>query len=248
MSIKDDFQPYIVGYILLAPNPLTPSPGSKGSDNGTMYTSEYFIMLKKNGLLGPADAADYVARIASCVDSNGLLNRVPIGQNDELDSPDDYYGVADGCIEMGETGIPRGFLRCLVKYLGCLNNVSPGTFSWQSFLARQPQMVCAIFSAAFPSLKNPLHYLVRLLGFPLYLISAIVLLVSCIGADPSDTDARRLAWHMGNATSKVSLMCWLAFKVWKNRLYKTYPNGMKDVAGIYYQPHPDNPYSKWWIT
>ena len=250
MGIRDDFKLYTDGNNLTTPSPANLVPGTKGSDNGTMYTSEYFVMLKKMNLLCPADYPDYAARINQCIDKNGLLNRVPINQLDGQDSPDDYYGVANGCMEMGNTDIPRKFLWCLIKYFGCLNNVNPGSFQWRAFLARQPQLVCAVVSAAFPSLKNPLHYLVRLAAFPLYLISAAVLLVSCIGTHVGDTDSRRLAWHLGNNVSKVSLMCKFAYWVWRNRLKAAYPNEMQGVAAIYYYPQGTgaNPYSKWWVT
>ena len=205
-------------------------------------------MLKRNGALQDSDIADYASRIGACVNPEGMLCRVPVGQDDGQEEVDDYYGVTNGCVEMGNTDIPRKFLKALFRFYGCMNNVKPGSFNWDAFLARQLQLVCAVVSAAFPSKLNPLHYLVRLLAFPVYLYSAVVLLISCINAAPSDTDSRRLAWHLGNNVSKVSILNWLAFKVWKNRLSKTYPNGMKDVAGIYYQPQPNNPYSKWWIT
>jgi len=245
MSIKDDFQPYVDGNKLLSPNPQPTNPG-RGSDNGPMYTSEFFIMLKKNGMLEDGDCADYVSRINSCLSNTGMLNRAP--NDSDQEGPDDYYGVANGCMEMGNTNIPRGFLKALVKYFGFLNNNSPGTMTGEAFLTRQFWLIGSIVASAFPSLKNPLHYLVRLLAFPLFLLTACTLLVSCINAPISDADSRRLSWHLGNCTSKVSLLCWLAFKVWKKRLFKDYPNGMKDVAGIYYQPQGNNPYQKWWRT
>ncbi|CAM6003892.1 unnamed protein product [Sphagnum balticum] len=247
MSIKDDFQPYVDGNKLLAPNPQNGNLG-KGSDNGPMYTAEYFIMLKRNNALQDADVVDYASRIGACVNPQGMLCRVPVGQDDGQEEVDDYYGVTNGCMEMGNTAIPRKMLWALIRYAGCMNNESPGTFTWDAFLARQLQLVCAVVSSAFPSKWNPLHYLVRLLAFPVYLYSAVILLTSCIDTASSDTDSRRLAWHLGNNVSKVSLMNWLAFKVWKNRLNKTYPNGMKDVAAIYYQPNGNNPYSEWWKT
>ena len=58
MGIRSDFTSYVDGNKLLAPNPV--SPGTvRGSDNGPMFTSEYFVMIKKNGLLQPYDVNDY---------------------------------------------------------------------------------------------------------------------------------------------------------------------------------------------
>jgi len=249
MSIKDDFQPYVDGNNLLAPGPMGPSPG-RGSDNGTMYTSEYFIMLKKLGLLSPADELDYHARMSGCVDSNGMLNRAPVPTDSDQEGPDDYYGVLNGCMELGITDLPRKFLWALISHFGFLNNNQPGKMTGSSFLFRQLQLVATMIAASFPSLKNPLHYLARLLGLPFFVYSAICLLVSCINTDVSNTDARRLAWHMGNCNSKVSILNWLAYKVWLRRLKKDYANQMKDVAAIYYHPQGlnANPYSLWWVT
>jgi hypothetical protein len=247
MTIKSDFQPYIDGNNLLAPEPV--SPGTVGgSDNGPMYTSEYFIMLKKHGYATQNDIDDFAARINSCITPKGALCRVPVGQNDGQEQVDDYYGTLNGCMELGITSIPRIFLKCMIKNFGCLNNEDPGMWTGDSFMFRQPQLVCAMISAAFPSMKNPMHYMIRLAAFPLYTYSMMVLLFSCLGTPTNQADPRRLAWHLGNNVSKVSILNWFAFRIWKNRLYEDFPSGMGGVAEIYYQPHPKNPYSDWWVT
>jgi hypothetical protein len=231
----------------MTPGPQSQPPVGRGSDNGTMFTSEYFVMLKKLGLSTDADASDFSARISACVDSNGLLNRAPVGTDSDLEAPDDYYAVLNGCAEMGDTVIPKQFLKAIFRYFGCMNNTNPGKWTLASFLARQPQIIAAMVAAAYPSKVNPLHYLMRVLALPVFLFSAIVLALSCIGTDVGNTDARRLAWHLGNNVSKVSLMNWVAYQIFINRLLKTYPNGMKDVAAIYYQPKVTNPYAKYWV-
>ena len=76
MSIQADFQPYIDGNGLLAPNPVPPET-LKGSDNGPMFLSEYVIMLAKLDGLSPDKRQDYIDRISNCVGFD-LLNRVPI--------------------------------------------------------------------------------------------------------------------------------------------------------------------------
>lgn len=245
MKIRDDFKAYTDGNNLLAPNPVP--PGTKqGSDNGPMFTSEYFIILKRYDSLTVADELEYDARIGQCLNSEGMLCRAP-GDLDQ-EGPDDYYGVMNGCIEMENTAIPRKVLWALIKHLGFLNNNQPGKWTGEAFLVRQPQLVCAMISAAFPSLWNPIHWLVRLLALPLYLWSALVLFVSCMNTPSSDTDARRLAWHLGNCVSKVSILNAFAYKVWLHRLYSVFPDGMQGVAKIYYQPQGKNPYSDWWTT
>jgi hypothetical protein len=248
MSIREDFSSYWDGNGLLAPNPVNPGTIS-GSDNGTLYTSEFYTILRKSGELIDQDKVDFQQKIGQCVDVEGILNRVPIGQSDGQDQVDNYYGTANGCMQVGNTKIPRQFLWALIKNLGSMNNVNPGTFQWVAFLPRQPWLIASIISAAFPSWKNPLHVLLRTLFFPLFVLSAIIIATSCWGVDSSNTDARRLSWHLWQCTARVSPLCWLASRVWLWRLYRAYgPTGMRAVASLYYQPHPDNPFAKYWIT
>lgn len=243
MSIREDFASYVDGNKLLAPNPI-PAGTVRGSDNGVMYTSEYFMMLKMWDELTDEDVADYENRVTACI-SSGMLNRAP---NDlDQEGPDDYYGALNGCMELGITCIPRKLLWSMCKRLGFMNNTG-GKVTWSAFLARQPQLVCAMVSSAFPSKKNPLHWLVRVAALPLYVYTALVLLVSCLGVPVTDTDSRRLAWHLGNNVCKVSLLCKLAYKVWLSRLKRDYSDEMRGVAAIYYKPEGDNPYSRWWVT
>lgn len=245
MSIRDDFKQYIDGFNLLAPNPQPPN-ATQGSDNGPMFTSEYYVMLAKKGILTDNDKTQYDLDISRCLNEHGVLCRSP--GNTMQEGPDDYYGVMNGCMELGNTQIPRVILKALIKNYGFLNNNKPGTMSAEAFLARQLQLVCSMVTAAFPSMSNPLHYVVRLLALPLYVYSALVLLVSCVGVSTGDTDSRRLAWHLGNCVSKVSLLNKLAYKIWLKRLRKDYPDDMRGVASIYYQPQGNNPYMKHWET
>lgn len=250
MGIREDFSNYVDGNGLNTPAPCVPTPGQSGSDNGTMFTSEYYTILKKNSQLSYQDTIDYNQKIGQCVSPTGLLNRVPLGQMASQDGPDNYYGVCNGCIELGNTHIPRMFLKAVLKYKGALNNVNPGTWTTQSFLIRQPQLLAAIVNASFPSLKNPLHWLVRLASFPLYLVAAISIAISCMSTSIDQADPRRLSWHLQNNMKKTSLMCWFASKIWMWRLKKDYPNKMNDVAALYYCPQglDQNPYSKYWVS
>ncbi len=250
MGIRDDFKNYVDGNGLNTPLPGTWIAGQSGSDNGTMFSSEFYIMLKKNGQLTDQDKLDYAQKIGQCIDPEGLLNRVPISQNDGLESFDDYYGTLNGCAELGNTDIPRKFLWAFIKYKGSMDNVLPGAWQWQDFLLRQPQLLAAMVSASFPSLLNPLHWLIRLIFCPFFLVSSIIIATSCMWTATNEADPRRLAWHLQNNTKKVSLLCYLASLIWIWRLNKDYANGMKDVAAEYYFPNGlnQNPYSKWWAT
>ena len=249
MGIREDFKNYIDGNNLNTPAPGTWIAGQSGSDNGPLFTSIYYILLSKNGQLTDQDKVDYANKIDQCIGSD-LLNRVPVGQNDGLEGPDDLYGVLSGCIELDNTDIPRKLLWGCIKYRGSLYNTDPGKWQWQAFLIRQPALLTAMISAAFPSLKNPLHWFARLLSFPLFIFSAFVIAFSNMFEDISDTDTRQLTWTLQNNLKKTSLWCWLASKIWVWRLKKYYGSSlMKAVAGIYYSPNglDQNPYSKYWI-
>jgi len=245
MALRDEIIPYVDGNGLVAPG-LTSGVG-RGSDNGPMFSSEYFVMLKKLGQLTDQDKKDFDRLIGACVTSDGLLNRAPVGTDSDQEGPDDYYGVLNGCKQLGNTSIPRKMLWAVVKYLGFLNNNQPGKWTKESFLVRQVQMLAAMVAAAFPSWKNPIHILIRLACSPLFFIAGLVLCVSCWGADPHDSDARRLAWHLMQATKGSSLWCWIGSKIWLKRLYKTYgQEGMRAVAYLYYQDK--HPFRRYWVT
>jgi len=246
MALRDEIVPYVDGNKLVAPNLVAPGTLA-GSDNGPMYTSEYYIMLKKLGQLQSQDNADFQARIGQCVNNYGMLCRVPVGQDDGQEQVDDYYGVLNGCVQMQNTVIPRQFLAALINEWGSMDNENPGRWQWTAFMPRQLQLVAAVVAASFPSWKNPLHILARSLFFPLFWFSAIIVATSCWGTDPQNTDARRLSWHLWQSVAPVSPLCWLASRVWLWRLKRAYgADGMKAVAKIYYQA--GHPFAKYWVT
>lgn len=249
MSIRDDFQPYLDGNGLMAPGPQIQPAESKGSDNGPMYLAEFYDILQKNNQIREQDKTDFEQKIGQCIWPQGILCRVPTNQTDSQEQVDDYYGTLSGSKILGNTKIPRQFLWAMIKYQGFMDSTNPGQrWNWNAWMLRQPQLVACMVSAAFPSWENSFHTFLRLLVFPFYLYAAIVISLSCIGTDIGNTDARRLAWHLIQATAPTSILCDLASKIWYSRLYSDYPNGMCDVAAQYYQPKNTNPYAKYWIT
>jgi hypothetical protein len=250
MNIKSDFQEYIDGNGLNTPNPQPqPVASGKGSDNGPMFTSEFYIILQKNNQITDQDKTDFNQKIEQCIYPQGILNRVPVGQTDTQEEVDDCYAVLSGCKNLGNTTIPRKFLWAMIKYLTFMDSTNPGKLgNWNAFMFRQPQLIACMVSAGFPSWLNPFHWLMRIGSFFFYFYSAIVIALSCMGTPTSSTDPRRLAWHLIQATAPTSLMCWIASKIWFKRLYNDYPTGMAGVAAIYYSPANNNPYEKYWIT
>lgn len=215
MTIKNDFASYLDGNGLLSPSPIT-SGVLRGSDNGPMFTSEFYIILDKNKALDSKDVKTYTAKIADCISGNEL-SRAP--GDTTLDAPDDYYGVYSGFVTLG---------------------IKP-TFNLPVSLYRQPQLLFAALCANYGR--------VALLAFPLTIYTALVIATANMLDPPEESNNRRLAWHLIQATAPFSMLCKLASKLWYRRLRKNYPNGMKDVAALYYLPHGlnNNPYSTYWI-
>lgn len=220
MSVKDDFSSYMTMGGYLCPNQVPPCT-VRGCDNQPLFTSEYYIILQRNSQLIDSDIVKYKTLIESCVNSDGYLTRAP--GDDSLGNPDNHAGVY------------AGYAQLAIKV--------PFKFYWQ--LLRQPQLYYA-------HLVNKLSLLSYIFLYPLLIpleiISAIVILTSCIGTDPGSTDPRILSWCLIQATVNRSFLCRLASKVWYNRLHSTYSNGMNSVAGTYFQPSGlnNNPYSTYW--
>lgn len=196
-------------------------PGTiRGSDNGPLFTSQVLIMIHRNTGVTGSIIAQYQKVLGACIDANGNLHRAP-GDTTE-DAPDDYYGAASGFVEVG------------VK-----SNISLPFNLW-----RQPQLLYAIMAS------NQTLSRWKFWQWPLALYTSLVVLTSCINSPRGNTDDRILAWHLIQATSRYSVLVRLASYVWYNRLYAMYPNGMNDVAAIYFQPNglDGNPYSTYWVT
>lgn len=256
---KDISDFYLDGNGLVSPNPVKPG-NKRASDNGPCYTAEYLCMDASPDIWMHMD-------LVTCINKRtGLLQRAPVSQGiTEQEGPDDYYAVLNWFKRCDNTEGPRGFLKAVFRYLGALNNVDPGHWTSQSFLIRQPQLLAAMVTAAFPSLLNPLHWLARLATFPLYAWSSLVIATSCTyriktvdgqfsgfeRVPTNATDERRLSWHLVQTVKDRSLLCYLASKLWYRRLYKDYgPTGMRAVAAIYYigraanEPHP---FALYWV-
>lgn len=228
MSLQSEIVPYVDGNGLVAPQPV--APGTKqGSDNGVMFTSEYLIMAK---WLEAPWQPDFYAAIARCFVQPGLLDRAPGDLYQE--GPDDYYGL---CAMLSVYKLRRFGIRMLLHgftHIGFFNNA--GVFSWDALLWRQPQMVAAMASAAGLGWM-PIFW-------PFYAWAMLVIFWSCRPRPPSDTDYRRLCWHLIQATWGSPLARLAAF-FWYSRLYEDYPNGMRGVASLYYKP--GHPFIKYWV-
>lgn len=245
MGIREEIKDYTDGNGLVSPSLVAPGT-LQASDNGPMFTSEYYVILAKSNELTEQDKIDFSQKIEACINPQRMLNRVPVGQSDGQEGPDDYYGVLNACLHLDNTEIPRKFLCAAIKYRGSLDNVNPGKWDPDAVLIRQPQLLAAMIAAAFPK-WNPFHFLMRLLAFPLFLVAAVSLMISCVGTPMNQADPRRLSWHLLQTVSNKSLLCKFASFIWYRRLKKDYGTAeMNGVAAQYYQS--GHPFIKYWIT
>jgi hypothetical protein len=105
-------------------------------------------------------------------------------------------------------------------------------------LCRFPQLVYAyLLSKDVPSF----------LMAPLAILTAFIIGLSNIGTPALDSNDRKLAWHLWQATKHYSVICNLAGKFWywrQKRVYKT-QNPMKAIAEIYFEI--GHPFVRYWI-
>jgi hypothetical protein len=249
MGVREDFEPYLDKNGYANPFPVSPGVG-RSCDNVTLYTSEMYVILQKLGVANSVDFDKWEQLIRDSMQEPGLLSRYP-GATTEQDSPDNMIGVLCASKVLKRPKIAREILLYGIRHFGCFDNVAPDTFSFKSMLWRQPQLFAGSIASAFPSWKNPLHILIRMLAFPLFLYASCVIFVSCIDEPLGSTDPRLLSWLLIQSVVPVSITCKLASLFWYHRLYSVYgSNGMKGVASIYFSPNGlnKNPYSKWWVT
>ena len=98
MTLLEEIKNYIDGNELVAPNLC--SPIGRASDNGTMFTSEYIIMLNRNNepTIG-YELGRYYDNISRCIGIDKELHRAP--GDDSPDEVDDHLGVLAGYAEFG---------------------------------------------------------------------------------------------------------------------------------------------------
>lgn len=240
MSLREEIKSYVDGHGLVAPN-LVPPGTMRGSDNGVMFTSEYYIYLQMNGEYnGMQDCMDYTRLVISCMTSKvaGLVARAP--DSISVQPPDDYLGIAAACREIDQRYIAEDIFDYGLKNWGCYNNENPGKWETKAFLWRQPQLIAAMYSATRRTQLNPIIWVLNA-------YAALAILVANINDPVGEVDGRRLTFLLTRAMNPVSLLCRLASKVWKRRMEKTYgPDFMKEICKIYYKDnHPFHRYASY---
>lgn len=240
MGLRDDIKANFTDADgLVSPNPCDPSTHN-ASNNGVCYSGEYITLLALTDLPHEGDLLAYAKVMEACKVPSylGLINRSPINTKDS-ESPDDFYGLFSGLYFSGLNSMSRDFLSYGLKHYGSFNNTNPGHFSWATCMYRQPQLLAMNLWSAYPENK-----LIKILIFPLTLITAIIIATACLGlTQTAGADPWRLTWLLVQVAKRESWLCKLASRLWYRRLDSVW-GGMAQVAARYYKglPGQDHPF------
>lgn len=216
--LKQAMAGYIGADLLVTPN------YRGGSNNGVMYTGEFIVILNRLGELTDEERHYWRLAMTNCEISPGLIKRSPTNDRDN-EGPDDYHGylaAAKHC----DPQRAKNFLAHGYRHFGFYD--SNGRLEIKDFMWRFPQLIVqARMAAGLRCFTSRLFFILPLMYHYLKAVPT------------SDTDARRLGWLLIQTWDGKGFFSKLAVRLWGDKLLKDYPNGMRDVAGIYYERgHP----------
>lgn len=244
MNFKEQiYSSYMDADGLVTPDAFDKSWGCY-SQNGTMFTSEFHIMLHEMGLSTEEDKDKFEETIRRCMPTPGLLQRGPVCYSQE--GPDNILAVTAACAVLDRPQLARDVLAYGLKSYGWFNTENIGSIYnkdtkkifWKSFLWRQPQLLLTCLIGA--KKLNILH-------FPLVMVAALLIFYAGLrNFKKTDSDSRRLTWLLVKAAGPVSILCALASIVWYWKLNKDYEGrGMKAAGVGYYQA--GHPFLEHWV-
>lgn len=218
---------------LISPYPCLKTQ-TNASNNGLCYLGEYITLRQLTyEFLDSKEKVDILHLLDKCEVEIGCFKRSSTN-NQDYESVDDYYGLCSGIYfnklwNQGDYILMHG-----LHNLGSYNNITPGAFQWKTFLWRNPSLLALMLWSSN-----------RKVWFPLELIVAITIATSGLFSNQSSgTSSWLLSWFTIQVAKRESWMCNLAAKLWNRRLKKVWPNGMVDVAKVYYKglPGQDHPF------
>lgn len=264
MSLREEIKPFTDVDGLVAPYPVNPTDHNT-SDNGPMFTSEYYLLLALRGELEASDVQDWRDKILQCFKEPGLLCRNPVKYGvASQEGPDDYYGIlaASSVLDhtIAEAVLAYGQAREYtldpifdyvkerigdVWYIRLARRLLGGLKVRYNFNNMGEGLTPESWMGRQLQLVAAMHFAAKKkCPFLLRLFCALVIATSCINTPTSDTDARRLAWLLICTAAPKCWMSRLASRLWYMRLKRDYPGkGMRGVAELYYQAnHPFKTY------
>jgi len=153
MTIRDDIVFDKNGFV--TPADIT----QPESDNGVLFTSEYYVLLDKLGLLTPGDRLDFIGKMTG-ISRDGNITRRERDTGQE--GPDDYIGL---CTASSILNLPFSELiyRYGSKNWWIYNTASPGKFTFEAWFGRQLGLIGYIKHCAGHRM-NPLEFIVLNVG------------------------------------------------------------------------------------
>jgi hypothetical protein len=220
MSLQENLSAYTDSFGLVQ-NRL-PSPGDGWtSGNGLLFTGEAVCALAQAKELSDSLRPQYAKAVRNCAVVPGLYRRHPALVDQE--GPDDYIGLG-AVASLCDVTIAEEILKYGQANLWCMNNVTIGKKTLQSWLGRFPALICHLKFAAGqnPPLWQKIYW------------TAIVAFQPWNGLDEPI-----LSWLLCEVAKGKSRICDLASKYFYRRLYKKYANGIHDVLVAYFgAEHP----------
>lgn len=135
MTMRQDFEACGGAYGLICR-----FPGEQTTDNGALFTTEYYLILKRMNFLLSSDLDNYKQIMEDCMQSDGMSQRKP-GDNSQ-DSPDNMIALAVGSKAFGTNFAQRMLAygrTTFPKYV--YNQPNPGKFTWSAWMGRMPGLI-----------------------------------------------------------------------------------------------------------
>lgn len=203
-------------------------------DNYHLFTALYFRMYSAL----PGDLDHYCKFLGACMVKTGLYARFPNRITDV--SQDEIYGMCSiSSVSLPEAAkISSVMLRTAqvpaeIETYGSSNwwsydLTAPGKFTFDTFLGRFPCFIAYVKASAFvSSFLYPFSLLYWFFGF-----------IASAFTNVTETSGKQLAYLQIPIMEKIFLGR-IAVAVWRWKMKRTYPGGMRDVAKIYFPAgHP----------
>lgn len=237
MSLRDEIAgKYLDADGLVNPSPINPTDKGK-TGNGLLYTSIYYMLLKRRGDLTKEDVDSFTKTVNRCMvityggwPMAGLLLRSPTKA--DLESADDYYGVCAATKSLDLVGAFYQYGLCTNYGLfrWNYNNQKPDTFTLQTWFGRFPWLPAHIqwCAGVKPNILRRLAWAFKI----------------ALDSFSSSPEARIKGWLMISATGDCRLSSWAVMR-WRQGLANRFPNGMRDVMAEYFGDY--HPLSIYWV-
>jgi len=209
-------------------------PDDNQSGNGQLYDALKLWTYKKRGMLTTNDQYGFNLMLLLCQIKFSLFKRASYGWNESQNSMDNYIGILSVPFSCRKDSI-YGYGK---NHWDIFNNQHPGKFTFRAWFGRNRAFMAHMKYAVD---KRPCwidrfawRWSVR----------------RSMRRPRGDQDARTLTWLLietykmsGRREVKHDALC----DTWEEKLYETYPGGMGQVLGEYFN-NMSHPLARYFIT